>query len=82
MARATPLRRFAVKLAVLLKEIAKLNSILVVVALRVLSASGLHALADLLSRPTHPPLVQLRLLLTEEAEEVARVWACHALTLL
>ena len=82
MARTTHLRRFAAKLAVLLEAIAKLNSILVVVALRVLSASGLHALADLLSRPTHPPLVQLRLLLTEEAEEVARTRVCHALTLL
>ena len=73
MARTTPLSRFAI-LALLLETIAKLNSIPVIAAVRVLNASGLHALADLLSRPTHPPLTPLRLLLLlmEEAEEVAR----------
>ena len=60
MARATPLRRFAAKLAVLLKEIAKPNSILVDAALKVLNVSGLHALGDLLSQPTHLLLANQR----------------------
>ena len=48
------------KLAVLLKEIAKLNSILVAVALKGLNASGQHALGDLLSQPTHLLLANQR----------------------
>ena len=61
----------------LLEKIAKLNLIPVIVAVMVLSVSGLHALVDLLSQPKHPLLAQLRLLLplTEEVaveEEVAQ----------
>ena len=78
MARTTPLRKFAI-LAVLLEAFAKQNSIILVVALRVRNASGLRALADLLSRPTHPPRIQME---EAEEEEDAYPQVSHAVVIL